>query len=111
MAPLEQIWVVLQQRVDVAVDLDADFLLDLDVEVDHDRLVRRFDLYGGRAATDGDHTGAQEEWQHAHGVSLGWGHSRASIAGHSVALGWWQAGYSPPTLCAEPRPACRRGLG
>ncbi len=40
----EQAFFVFQQVVERLVHLNADFLLDLDIEIDHDGLVGRFDL-------------------------------------------------------------------
>src|SRR5262245_37662706 len=83
-APLEQIGVVLQQRVDVAVHLDADLLLDLHVEIDHDRLVRRLDLHGrsaGRQGRGGDSAGQAGE--------------------QDARLAWWDFSHSGALYCSS----------
>src|SRR5690349_18971512 len=42
----EKVRIVVHQALDVLVHLDTDFLLDLDVEIDHDRFIGRLDLHG-----------------------------------------------------------------
>ena len=56
---LEEFAVFVKEVVEFLVDLDADFVFDLDVQVDGDGLRRRFDLDGRCAGGDGHQ---QPEW-------------------------------------------------
>jgi hypothetical protein len=49
---LENVRSLVERVVDVAIYPDSDFVVDLDVHVDRDRLVGRFHLHGGAATAD-----------------------------------------------------------
>src|SRR5690606_34582396 len=92
---LEQLRVLGQQVLDLPVDLDPHLLLDLDVEIDHDRILGCLHLHpvrarrereedqDGRQGTTGQSPASAGGWPRESGSWRGWlgGWRRARLRG------------------------------